>query len=87
MTDITTPHIVEQEPDRDAIALATVIFAAGFFLGIGTGMLFGANAGSGGRERIRRAMDHLVGDTQKELGRVLERGLHFLTKDSDAERR
>lgn len=70
------------EEESEAVALATVIFAAGFFLGIGTGMLLGTGAGSGMRGRLRNVIDHLMGDTAKGLTGAIETGKHMLTKES-----
>lgn len=75
--DIMTHPIMEK--DSDAVALATVIFAAGFFLGIGTGMLLGSSAGTGVRGRLRNVVDHLVGDAAKGLTEVLEAGKQRVT--------
>ncbi|HET7058956.1 MAG TPA: hypothetical protein VFI05_09495 [Nitrospiraceae bacterium] len=77
--DITTHPIIEKEDE--AVALATVIFAAGFFLGIGTGMLLGSSAGSGVRGRLRHVVDHLLGDATKGLTNVVETGSQMLTKE------
>ena len=76
--DITTHPIIEKEDE--AVALATVIFAAGFFLGIGTGMLLGSSAGSGVRGRLRHVVDHLLGDATKGLTNVAETGSQILIK-------
>ena len=46
-------HQVPEE-ESEAVALATIIFAAGFFLGIGTGMLLGRSSDGRCRERIDR---------------------------------
>lgn len=75
-----------QAPDEEseAVALATIIFAAGFFLGIGTGMLLGSGAGSGVRGRLRNVVDHLVGDVAKGLTGAVETGTHMLTKEGMA---
>ena len=78
--EITTHPIIEK--DNEAVALATVIFAAGFFLGIGTGMLLGAGAGSGARGRLKNVVDHLLGDATKGLGDALETGKHMLGQDT-----
>jgi hypothetical protein len=78
--EITTHPIIEK--DNDAVALATIIFAAGFFLGIGTGMLLGSSAGSGVRGRLRNVVDHLVGDATKGLGEAIETGKHMLSQDT-----
>jgi hypothetical protein len=76
--DITTRPMIEKE--NEAVALATVIFAAGFFLGIGTGMLLGSSSGSGVRGRLREVVDHLLGDATKGLTNVIEIGSGMLTK-------
>ena len=76
--DITTRPMIEKE--NEAVALATVIFAAGFFLGIGTGMLLGSSSGSGVRGRLREVVDHLLGDATKGLTNVIETGSGMLTK-------
>jgi hypothetical protein len=83
--DITTHPIIEK--DSEAVALATVIFAAGFFLGIGTGMLLGSSAGSGVRGRLRNVVDHLVGDATKGLTDAIETGTHRLTEGSASDPR
>lgn len=83
MMDLTTQPVIEK--DSEAVALATVIFAAGFFLGIGTGMLLGASAGSGARERVKRVVDHLMGDATKGLGQVMETGRQILHKEHGSE--
>ena len=77
--DITTRPIIEKE--NEAVALATVIFAAGFFLGIGTGMLLGSSSGSGVRGRLRDVVDHLLGDATKGLTNVIETGSRMLPKE------
>ena len=74
-------HQVPEE-ESEAVALATIIFAAGFFLGIGTGMLLGTGAGSGIRGRLRNVVDHLMGDVAKGLTGAVETGKHRLTKES-----
>jgi hypothetical protein len=55
------------EKDEYAIALATSIFAAGFFLGIGTGILLAPHTGSGARGRLKTLAGDLVGDAAKAL--------------------
>lgn len=77
--DITTHPMIEKEDE--AVALATVIFAAGFFLGIGTGMLLGSSAGSGVRGRLRHVVDHLLGDATKGLTNVVETGSQISMKE------
>lgn len=77
--EITTPHMTEK--DNEAVALATIIFAAGFFLGIGTGMLLGSGAGSGVRGRLKNVVNHLMDDATKGLTDVIETGKHMLTKE------
>jgi len=77
--DITTHPIIEKE--NEAVVLATVIFAAGFFLGIGTGMLLGSSASSGVRGRLRNVVDHLLGDATKGLTNIVETGSQMLTKE------
>ena len=69
------------EEESEAVALATIIFAAGFFLGIGTGMLLGSGAGSGMRGRLRNVVDHLMGDVAKGLSGAAETGKQMLTKE------
>jgi Mg2+/citrate symporter len=69
------------EEESEAVALATIIFAAGFFLGIGTGMLLGSGAGSGVRGRLRNVVDHLMGDVAKGVTDAVETGKHMLTKE------
>ena len=82
--DITTRPIIEKE--NEAVALATVIFAAGFFLGIGTGMLLGSSAGSGVRGRLRGVVDDLLGDATKGLTNAIETGSQMLTKERRPDR-
>ncbi len=74
-------HQVPKE-ESEAAALATIIFAAGFFLGIGTGMLLGSGAGSGVRGRLRNVVGHLMGDVGKGLTGAAETGEHMLTRDN-----
>jgi Mg2+/citrate symporter len=74
------------EQESEAVALATIIFAAGFFLGIGTGMLLGSGAGSGVRGRLRNVVDHLMGDVTKGLSDAVETGKHMLAKESIPDR-
>jgi Mg2+/citrate symporter len=73
-------HQVPEE-ETEAVALATIIFAAGFFLGIGTGMLLGSGAGSGVRGRLKHVVDDLMGDVATGLTGAAETGKHMLTKD------
>lgn len=73
-------HQVPEE-DTEAVALATIIFAAGFFLGIGTGMLLGSGAGSGVRGRLKHVVDDLMGGAAKGLTGAAETGKHMLTKE------
>lgn len=73
-------HQVPEE-ESEAVALATIIFAAGFFLGIGTGMLLGSGAGSGVRGRLKQVVDHLTGDIAKGLTGAVETSKHMLTKE------
>lgn len=82
--DITTRPIIEKE--NEAVALATVIFAAGFFLGIGTGMLLGSSAGSGVRGRLRGVVSDLLGDATKGLTNAIETGSQMLTKEPRPDR-
>jgi hypothetical protein len=69
------------EEDTEAVALATIIFAAGFFLGIGTGMLLGSGAGSGVRGRLKHVVDDLMGGAAKGLTGATETGKQMLTKE------
>ena len=73
-------HQVPEE-HNEAVALATIIFAAGFFRGIGTGMLLGSGAGSGVRGRLRNVVDHLMGDVTKGLAGAVESGKHILSTE------
>ena len=73
-------HQVPEE-HNEAVALATIIFAAGFFLGIGTGMLLGSGAVSGVRGRLRNVVDHLMGDVTKGLAGAVESGKHILSTE------
>jgi Mg2+/citrate symporter len=77
--EIMSSQVPEEE--SEAVALATIIFAAGFFLGIGTGMLLGSSAGSAVRGRLRNVVDHLMGDVAKGLTGAVETGKHMLTKE------
>jgi len=77
--DITTRPILEKE--NEAVALATVIFAAGFFLGIGTGMLLGSSAGSEVRGRLRGVVDDLLGAGAKRLTNAIQTGNQTLANE------
>ena len=81
--DITTRPIFEKE--NEAVALATVIFAAGFFLGIGTGMLLGSSAGSEVRGRLRDVVDDLFGAGAKRLTNAIQTGGQALTNEGRAD--
>ena len=78
--DITTRPILEKE--NEAVALATVIFAAGFFLGIGTGMLLGSSAGSEVRGRLRGVVDDLLGAGAKRLTNAIQPGSQALANEA-----
>ncbi|HKN85282.1 MAG TPA: hypothetical protein VJV04_00335 [Nitrospiraceae bacterium] len=82
--DITTHPILEKE--NEAVALATVIFAAGFFLGIGTGMLLGSSAGSEVRGRLRGVVDDLLGVGSKRLANAIETGSQMVANERKPER-
>ena len=58
---------MKDEKELDALALATSIFAAGFFLGIGTGILLSHPTGARTRERLKSAVDDLLDDAAKAL--------------------
>jgi hypothetical protein len=62
------------EREDYAIALATSIFAAGFFLGVGTGILLAPHAGSGARARLKTLAGDLVGDATQALENVINTG-------------
>lgn len=55
------------ERNEEAIAIATSIFIAGFFLGIGTGILLAPHAGGQGGPRLRRIATDLLGDATKAI--------------------
>lgn len=80
--EIMTHDVSEEQ--SEAVALATIIFAAGFFLGIGTGMLLGSSAGSTVRGRLRNVVDHLIGDAAKGLTGTIETGTQMLSKEGTA---
>jgi|RhiMetdeSRZDD1v2_1073273.scaffolds.fasta_scaffold254110_2 hypothetical protein len=66
------------EKDNEAVALATTIFVAGFFLGVGTGMLLAPYPGTRTRERLKTIADDLVGDAAKSLEGIVDKGKQFL---------
>jgi len=66
------------EKDNEAVALATTIFVAGFFLGVGTGILLAPYPGSRTRQRLQNVAQDLVGDATKSLEGMLEKGKDLL---------
>lgn len=82
--DITTRPLIEEE--NEAVALATVIFAAGFFLGIGTGMLLASSAGSEVRGRLRGVVDGLLEAGTNRLSNAIGTSKQIVTEERRPER-
>lgn len=55
------------EQHEEAIALATSIFVAGFFLGVGTGILLAPHATGQGGPRLKRITTDLLGDATRAI--------------------
>jgi hypothetical protein len=66
------------EKENEALALATALFAAGFFLGVGTGILLSPYPGSRTRQRLKSAAEELVGEATKSLEDMLGKGKDLL---------
>ena len=74
------------DKDNEAIALATSIFVAGFFLGVGTGILLAPHTGNRTRERLKSVTQDLLDDATKTLVDAIETGKQLLVNERATEK-